>query len=90
MTPPEENSPPVICSNTALIVNPALAPHTGSTLSLSQSGLPSSSNSLSQQLNLGINVPPSSPYRDGPAIQQTGLPQLSTTSDPQHLQGTIV
>lgn len=86
VTPPEENSPPVISSNTAPIMNPSL--HlTGSTLSLAQSGLPSSSGSLPQPLNLGLNVP----YGEGgPASQQTALPPTSVATDPQQLQGTIV
>ncbi|XP_023309933.1 potassium channel subfamily T member 2 [Anoplophora glabripennis] len=86
VTPPEENSPPVISSNTAPVVNPSL--HlTGSTLSLAQSGLPSSSSSLPQPLNLGLSVP----YGEGgPASQQTALPPTGAPTDPQQLQGTIV
>lgn len=89
VTPPEENSPPIISSNTALIVNPPLSSSfTGSTLSLSQSGLPGSSNiGISQPLGLGISVP-NVPFSDA-AAQQPALPQTQTP-DPQHLQGTIV
>lgn len=97
VTPPEENSPPVISSNTALVVNPSTLPpvssHTGSTLSLAQSGLPSSSSSLPQTLNLGINMS-NSPYGEsvaGVQQQQVALPTTAgPTTDPQHLQGTIV
>ncbi|KAF5272640.1 hypothetical protein FQR65_LT04882 [Abscondita terminalis] len=90
VTPPEENSPPVISSNTALIINPptpsGMMSKAGSTMSLSQGVLPSG-----QPLNLGIN-PPSSPppYGESACAQQTGLPITSTSTDPQHLQGTIV
>lgn len=87
VTPPEENSPPVMSSNSALVINPQM-PGTltsaGSTLSLAQSGLPVSSPSISQPLNLGINPP----FGDV-ASQQPALPQ-GPTPDPQHLQGTIV
>lgn len=97
VTPPEENSPPVICSNTALVVNPPTplgGALSGSTLSLGQSGLPSSSSgSLPQPLNnLGINVP-STIFGEGPpppALQIALPPSSTSTTDPQHLQGTIV
>ncbi|KAL3285337.1 hypothetical protein HHI36_019446, partial [Cryptolaemus montrouzieri] len=93
VTPPEENSPPVICSNTALITNPPLPPSvfTGSTLSLGQTGIPTSSGSLPQQLNVGISVPNSAYSEAMPP--QISLPSSSPSvapSDPQHLQGTIV
>ncbi|CAG9841021.1 unnamed protein product [Diabrotica balteata] len=86
VTPPEENSPPVISSNTALIVNPSLPPLapsvlTGSTLSLTQSGLPGSSGSV--PINMGFGG-----YGEAGASQQAALPTPAT--DPQHLQGTIV
>lgn len=79
VTPPEENSPGVVSSNTALVVNPQVG---GSTLSLVQSGLPGSP--LGQPLNLGINFNEPSP------TQQTALPPSCVSADPQHLQGTIV
>ncbi|XP_044270545.1 potassium channel subfamily T member 2 isoform X2 [Tribolium madens] len=90
VTPPEENSPPVISSNTAMVVNAQLptTPHTGSTISLAQSGLPSSSSSLPQPLNLGINVPTN--FGEAAPVQQAALPPSSAATDPQHLQGTIV
>jgi potassium channel subfamily T protein 1 len=91
VTPPEENSPPVISSNTAMVVNAPLpaASHTGSTMSLAQSGLPSSSSSLPQPLNLGINVPTN--FGEAGPVQQAALPPpASSATDPQHLQGTIV
>ncbi|XP_050517974.1 potassium channel subfamily T member 2 [Diabrotica virgifera virgifera] len=86
VTPPEENSPPVISSNTALIVNPSLPPLapsvlTGSTLSLTHSGLPGSSGSV--PINMGFGG-----YGEAGASQQAALPTPAT--DPQHLQGTIV
>lgn len=85
VTPPEESSPPIISSNTALIVNP---PFSGSTLSLAQSGLPGSSGGgMSPSHSFGISVP-NVQFADVSA-QQTALPQTSTP-DPQHLQGTIV
>ncbi|XP_056631344.1 potassium channel subfamily T member 2 [Diorhabda sublineata] len=89
VTPPEENSPPVISSNTALIMNPNMPPPipsvlTGSTLSLSQSGLPGST-----PLNMGFGGMGSSAYGDVGATQQAALPPTPVT-DPQHLQGTIV
>lgn len=85
VTPPEENSPPIMSSNTALIVNPPMPGGlTGSTLSLVQSGLPVTTPSLSQPLNLGINPP----FGDS-VSQQSAMPQ-GPTPDPQHLQGTIV
>ncbi|XP_065161092.1 potassium channel subfamily T member 2 isoform X4 [Atheta coriaria] len=84
VTPPEECSSPLMSSNTALCVNP---PCTGSTMSLSQSGLPSATSSLQHSV-LGINVP-DDPYEAGASPSQA--PDRSTaTADPQHLQGTIV
>ena len=89
VTPPEENSPPVISSNTAMVVNaPLPGAHTGSTMSLAQSGLPSSSSSLPQPLNLGINVPTN--FGEAAPAQQAALPPTAAATDPQHLQGTIV
>lgn len=91
VTPPEENSPPAIASNTALIINPpppaGLLSRAGSTISLSQQNvLPPA-----PQLSLGINPPPSPPpYGESTPTQQSGLPPTSNTTDPQHLQGTIV
>ncbi|KRT83624.1 hypothetical protein AMK59_3701, partial [Oryctes borbonicus] len=91
ITPPEESSPPTISSNTALI-NPlatsGMLSHAGSTHSLVQSSLPGASN-IHQSL-LGINVP--NPYGDSPPPQQTTslLQTPSPSTDPQHLQGTIV
>lgn len=94
VTPPEESSPPIISSNTALIVNPPPMTHghglSGSTLSLTASGLASGSNigvTHTPSL-LGINLP-SGPFGESPSSQQTALPPTSG-SDPQHLQGTIV
>lgn len=95
VTPPEENSPPLVSSNTALIVNHPSSiglNSTGSTLSLVQSGLPMSSSLGMSQPLLGIS-PPSPTYGDLASSQQTALPTISTgpsTPDPQHLQGTIV
>ncbi|KAB0792301.1 hypothetical protein PPYR_14260 [Photinus pyralis] len=90
VTPPEENSPPVISTNTALVVNPpppsGLLSKTGSTMSLSQGVLPAV-----QPFSLGINPPPSPPpYGESACAQQTGLPVPPASTDPQHLQGTIV
>lgn len=86
VTPPEENSPPIMSSNTALIVNPpGSLTSAGSTLSLAQSGLPVTTPTMSQSLNLGINPP----YGDS-ASQQQGAMSQGPTPDPQHLQGTIV
>ncbi|XP_045465184.1 potassium channel subfamily T member 2 isoform X3 [Harmonia axyridis] len=93
VTPPEENSPPVICSNTALISNPSPHPSviSGSSMNLGHTGIPTSSCSLPQQLNVGINVP-NSPYSEAMppqvALPTSSLPVVPT--DPQHLQGTIV
>ncbi|KAK9882011.1 hypothetical protein WA026_018862 [Henosepilachna vigintioctopunctata] len=92
VTPPEENSPPVISSNTAFIANTPLIPSAlaGSTMSLSHTGLPTSSCSLPQQLNVGMNIP--SAYGEG-MPPQVALPFSSppvAAADPQHLQGTIV
>lgn len=94
VTPPEESSPPMICSNTALVVNPPLPPPSvsGSTLSLTQTGLPSTPKStMSHQSSLlGLNLP-SAPFGESASSQQTALPPTTTAStDPQHLQGTIV
>lgn len=79
----------MISSNTALVVNPSLPPvgvHTGSTLSLAQAGLLSTT---SQPLNLGINVP-TSVYGDVATSQQvTGLLPQAPTTDPQHLQVVV-
>lgn len=83
VTPPEENSPPILSSNTALVVSAPLT-NAGSTLSLAQSGLPLTTPSITQPLNLGINPP----FGDV-VSQQSALPQ-GPTPDPQHLQGTIV
>ncbi|XP_060520683.1 potassium channel subfamily T member 2 isoform X4 [Cylas formicarius] len=79
VTPPEENSPPIISSNTALLVNPTLGPsiRTGSTLSLQ---------SLGQPANFGFNI---SPYGEPMPTPQVALP-TPAASDPQNLQGTIV
>lgn len=90
VTPPEENSPPVICSNTALVVNPT--PLTtpvisASVLSLAPS-VPSSCSSLPQPLN-PTYVVPESEYTD----PNTGIPQQPSFPNPtptEHLQGTIV
>lgn len=92
VTPPEECSPPMISSNTALLINPSPLgglSSAGSTLSLAHSGLPSSSSVGigQQQLGVGISVP-NVTFGDV-ASQQPLLPQTPTT-DPQHLQGTIV
>lgn len=90
VTPPEENSPPVICSNTALVVNPTpVNPSvlSGSVLSLGPS-IPSSCSSLPQSLNPSFVVPDQD-YIDPSA----GVPQQPTISNPataEHLQGTIV
>lgn len=102
VTPPEENSPPVIASNTSLSDACSFMPMSlskvGSATSLSQ-GLPTAS----QLLHLGVSVPDPGAHEFGassqqsdysflePGIpsQQSGLPPTSTT-DPQHLQGTIV
>lgn len=90
VTPPEENSPPVICSNTALVVNPPpLTPSviSGSVLSLAPS-VPSSCSSLPQPLNTTFVVPESD-YID----PNTGIPQQTSFANPpptEHLQGTIV
>lgn len=94
VTPPEESSPPIISSNTALIVNPPPPPSlSGSTLSLTQSGLPMSKVGMSHQSSLlGLNLP-NAPFGESPSSQQTALPPTTTTTsstDPQHLQGTIV
>ncbi|KAK9736596.1 Calcium-activated BK potassium channel alpha subunit [Popillia japonica] len=92
ITPPEESSPPTISSNTALI-NPlassGMLSHAGSTHSLAQCSLTGTSN-INQSL-LGINVPPSS-YGEPSITQQTTnlLQTPSPSTDPQHLQGTIV
>ncbi|CAH1101513.1 unnamed protein product [Psylliodes chrysocephalus] len=91
VTPPEENSPPVISSNTALIVNPPMQPPsvlTGSTMSLSHSGFPGASTSMSMPqvpINLGFL---GQGYAEPGSVQQAALPP--PTTDPQHLQGTIV
>ena len=58
VTPPEESSPPIISSNTALIVNSALPSRVaqgglGSTLSLAHAGLPSASGLTHQSSLLG-------------------------------------
>lgn len=89
VTPPEENSPPVLCSNTALVVNPPpLAPSilSGSVLSLTHS-VPSSCSSLPQPLNPTLVVPDEE-YNDPSLVvpQQSALPNPTTTE----LQGTIV
>lgn len=96
VTPPEESSPPIISSNTALIVNPPPPPMhghglSGSTLSLTASGLASTSNlGMTQTPSLlGINLP-TAPFGESPSSQQTALPPTSSAPDPQHLQGTIV
>ncbi|CAH0545885.1 unnamed protein product [Brassicogethes aeneus] len=95
VTPPEENSPPTISSNTALVVNPSLpplsAPHSGSTLSLAQAGLLGTAQQPG--LNLGINVPAYGAEQQLQQQQQSAAAQLtpqSAASDAQHLQGTIV
>lgn len=87
ITPPEESSPPTISSNTALI-NPlassGMLSHAGSTHSLAQSS------SINQSL-LGINIP-NSGYVEPAVLQQTTslLQTPSPSTDPHHLQGTIV
>ncbi|XP_030763241.1 potassium channel subfamily T member 2 [Sitophilus oryzae] len=79
VTPPEENSPPIMSSNTALIVNPSLVPtiNMGSTLSLQSLGGPSPFGGVNAA-NYGDSCPPT----------PTVLP--SSSSDAQQLQGTIV
>ncbi|XP_076263119.1 slowpoke 2 isoform X3 [Rhynchophorus ferrugineus] len=78
VTPPEENSPPIMSSNTALVVNPNLVPtiHMGSTLSLQSLGAPAT---------LGVNV---STY--GESCPPTQATLATPSGDPQQLQGTIV
>ncbi|CAH1122868.1 unnamed protein product [Ceutorhynchus assimilis] len=77
VTPPEENSPPIISSNTAMLGNMPSMLHHGSTLSLQSIGAPVSS--------LGIGMPS---FNDPPSsASQSALPP---TGDPQQLQGTIV
>lgn len=90
VTPPEENSPPVICSNTALLGNP---PHltppvlSGSIISLSPS-VPSSCSSLPQPLNPTLIVPEKEYIDSTTGIpQQTAFPNSTAT---EHLRGTIV
>lgn len=81
VTPPEENSPPIMSSNTALIVNPPMPgslSSAGSTLSLAQSGLPVTTPSLGINPPFGVTLPQQAALQQGP------------TPDPQHLQGTIV
>lgn len=95
VTPPEEVSAPVMSSNTSLFINPPSLSSAASSLGLANIGnMPSASNSLamSQPLSLGINMP----YQE-PSISQQGnnMPTTPTggpnnSSDPQHLQGTIV
>nr|XP_023024060.1 potassium channel subfamily T member 2-like [Leptinotarsa decemlineata] len=87
VTPPEENTPPVISSNTSLLVNSSI-PSVLNAQSLAQSGLPGFCNSVSQPpINLFSSVP-NQGYVDAGGQQQMALPPSST--DPQHLQGTIV
>lgn len=82
VTPPEESSPPIISSNTALVVNPPLAgmSSAGSTLSLTH-----------QPSLLGLNLQ-NAPFGEPAVSQQTALPPTASSAgtDPQHLQGTIV
>lgn len=90
VTPPEENSPPVICSNTALVVNPPpLTPPvlSGSVISLAPS-VPSSCSSLPQPLNPSFVVPEQD-YID-PMAGVPQQPALPNPANAEHLQGTIV
>uniref|UniRef100_A0AAR5P352 RCK N-terminal domain-containing protein n=2 Tax=Dendroctonus ponderosae TaxID=77166 RepID=A0AAR5P352_DENPD len=83
VTPPEEDSPPIMSSNTAMVVNPVSifgGPpiHTASTLSLQ---------SIGAMPTLGI----SSPSYAEPMTSSSSQAALPTSSgDPQQLQGTIV
>ncbi|KAL1518385.1 hypothetical protein ABEB36_002016 [Hypothenemus hampei] len=85
VTPPEEDSPPIISSNTAMIVNPpsmlGTGPpiHKGSTLSLqSLGGMP----------GLGLTTSNFMEPMLTSSASQAALP--TSTGDPQQLQGTIV
>lgn len=101
VTPPEEVNIPIMSSNTSLLVNPP--PFGGlssavSTLGISTTGTLTGGNPLtmSQPLSLGIN-PPNCGYPEGAqsstiSAAPSGMSTsgMSTSSDPQHLQGTIV
>ncbi|CAH1966250.1 unnamed protein product [Acanthoscelides obtectus] len=80
VTPPEENSPPPISSNTALLCGTPMA---GSTLSLAGIGPAHPLDPFTGPAHQ-LGVPESAPV----TAQQTALP--SPQADPQHLQGTIV
>lgn len=99
VTPPEEVGAPVMSSNTSLFINPPPS-LSASTLGIATigSGVPSNahaSNShltMSQPLSLGINVPYQQEQHQ--MNTQVNIPSTPTgpnsSSDPQHLQGTIV
>lgn len=96
VTPPEEVGAPVMSSNTSLLINPPPLSLSGaaSTLGISTSGNMAGGSSpltMSQPLSLGINPPnctyPEPGAQNNIATTPTGL---SSASDPQHLQGTIV
>lgn len=56
VTPPEENSPPIMSSNTAFVVNPPPSA-SGSTLSLVQSGLPATVESFADAASQQAALP---------------------------------
>lgn len=96
VTPPEEVGPPMMSSNTSLLINPQPLSLSGaaSTLGISTSGNlagGSSQLTMSQPLSLGIN-PPNCSYPDtnAPNTISAAPSSMSSSSDPQHLQGTIV
>lgn len=96
VTPPEEDSPPIISSNTALVVSPPMlggAKHNASTLSLQSIGgvpgigeLYDETRQCCQKSKSGLTTP--SFMEPMTSSSQAALPTSST--DPQQLQGTIV
>ncbi|GLV33936.1 slowpoke 2 [Carabus blaptoides fortunei] len=98
VTPPEEVGAPGLSSNTSLLINPpSLMNLSGATsvLGIATAGNMaggSSSLTMSQPLSLGIN-PPNCTYPEMMGAQNniaTTPTGVSSVSDPQHLQGTIV
>lgn len=94
VTPPEEVGAPVMSSNTSLFVNkpPMSLSGAASVLGISTVGsVPSCSNlTMSQPLSLGINPPYQDPNSSQGSNMTSQVGGPSSSSDPQHLQGTIV
>lgn len=93
VTPPEEVGAPVMSSNTSLYINPPPS-LSASTLGIATigGGLGSTGTPLAMSQPLGVNLGVNLPYQEqsNNQISMTAPTSSNSSSDPQHLQGTIV